>query len=158
MFFSRYVSFFEIEIVADNQQFKFQTNEYRWLAIKKNNTVNKDDYTDEEIADFKRGFLTRGLFKYSRQPNFYGKLGMWYVLASFTLSSQINEQVAYSNLLPFNYGFNGIYFLNALFHKSTELTERISTEKYEDYKFYKNKVRRIIIGWPNEIDINKDLI
>ena len=154
---SRYISFFAIEIVADNQQFEFQTNKYKWLAIENKKNVNKHDYSNEEIADFRRGFLTRGLFKYSRHPNFYGELGMWYVIAGFTLSSQINEHSTYANILPLNYGFYGIYFLNALFHKSTQLTERISMEKYNDYKFYKNKVNRIIIGLPFDIKTNKDL-
>ncbi len=53
----------------------FQTKKYKWLSEKDKNIKNVNNYTKEELEDFKRGFLTKGLFKYSRHPNFFGELG-----------------------------------------------------------------------------------
>lgn len=51
-----FVCFFVTEIIADEQQWRFQTNKKNWLN-------NKLTANENEIKDFKDGFLTRGLFK-----------------------------------------------------------------------------------------------
>jgi steroid 5-alpha reductase family enzyme len=55
-----------IEAVADEQQQLFQTNKYKWLDEQKSKKSNSK-FSKQEIEDFKRGFMVRGLFKYSRQ-------------------------------------------------------------------------------------------
>lgn len=56
-----------LETVADNQQWAFY--EKRRMA-----TENKKKLT----GDLKRGFLSHGLFRYSRHPNFFGEMGIWW--------------------------------------------------------------------------------
>jgi steroid 5-alpha reductase family enzyme len=55
-----------IEAIADEQQQLFQTNKYKWLDEQKNKKSNTK-FSQQEIEDFKRGFMVRGLFKFSRQ-------------------------------------------------------------------------------------------
>ncbi|KAF9577442.1 hypothetical protein BGW38_007346, partial [Lunasporangiospora selenospora] len=55
-----------LESTADNQQWAFQ--EAKRLKIK-----NKEELT----GDFKRGFLTKDLFSFSRHPNFVGEMIVW---------------------------------------------------------------------------------
>jgi len=70
-----FLAFFLIEIVADQQQWNFQTQKYKWLDEKQKN--KKTDFTPKEIEDFKRGFLIRGLFRFTRHPNFFSEISLW---------------------------------------------------------------------------------
>jgi steroid 5-alpha reductase family enzyme len=143
-----YLFFLTIEIVADEQQWKFQTNKYKWLAEQKSNKKGgKSEFTSEEIADFKRGFLIKGLFKYSRHPNFFGEVTIWWVFYFFTLSAQSSqwlEQTTFSVSSLVNYSLLGTLSLSLLFHKSADLTEKITGQKYPEYAKYQQRVSRII--------------
>jgi len=129
-----FLLFFAIEVVADEQQWAFQ-------KIKKlfNKRSNTHTLTQEEINDCRRGFLTRGLFRYSRHPNFFGELSMWWTIYLFTLNN--------SNFHLVNYSIAGAVILQLIFLKSTPLTERISQSKYPTYSEYQAQVSRIIPGW-----------
>lgn len=82
---------------------------------------------------YKRGFITDGLFKYCRHPNFFCEISMWWVIYFFSVSSNgINLS-----------GF-GALLLNLLFLGSTALTERISSEKYPSYTKYQKDVPMLI--------------
>ncbi|KAF9918498.1 hypothetical protein BX616_008343, partial [Lobosporangium transversale] len=61
-----FISGFTLETIADRQQWTFQ--EKKRKAI-----INKEAL----IGDYKRGFLTQGLFRYSRHPNFFGEMTIW---------------------------------------------------------------------------------
>ena len=140
-----YVIAFLTEIITDEQQFKFQTRKYQWIGEKKKDENTDGQYTSDELKDFKRGFLTRGLFKYSRHPNIFGELSMWWCIYLFTISSQypnIIENFEYKKLI--NWSIIAPGFLNLLLHGSTNLTEKISSGKYAEYKKYQAKVSRII--------------
>ncbi len=154
-----WLMFFAIEVVADKQQFRFQTNKYRFLEMSlKQKKAFKEQSTVEDLSDYKRGFCTTGLFRYSRHPNFCGELGMWWTIAGFTLSSQlgyITRNLHVVNLLPLNFGFVGIVCLTLLFHESTKLTEKITSAKYADYKEYQGKVSRILLGLPGRMNAKK---
>lgn len=150
-----WLTFFAIEVIGDSQQFKFQTTKYKYLDMSiKGKKQFKEEASEELMADIKRGFLTRGLWRYSRHPNFFGELGMWWTIAAFSISCQlthITRNFSYVKLLPFNYAFIGVVCLTALFHESTKLTERITSSKYSDYKQYKNSVSRIIFWLPGNM-------
>ena len=57
---------------------------------------------------YQRGFLVKGLYKYSRHPNYFGELFLWWCIYLFTVSSQytlLRETFDYS--LLFNYSMFG---------------------------------------------------
>jgi steroid 5-alpha reductase family enzyme len=131
-----------IEYTADEQQWTFQSRKHRWLA-----DPRSGKYSLKEISDFKRGFLVDGLFKYSRHPNFFAEVLMWWTVYAFTISAQLNRLNApggFHALSLLNYSILAPAILTWLFHGSTNLTERISTSKYKEYKEYQAQVSRII--------------
>lgn len=56
-----------LEFVADNQQWVFYEKRRNAIEGKKKLT-----------GDLKRGFLSHGVFRYSRHPNFFGEMGIWW--------------------------------------------------------------------------------
>ena len=58
------LSFIITESVADKQQFEFQFNKYK-----------KIDNNETLTGDFKRGFISKGLWSISRHPNFISEIG-----------------------------------------------------------------------------------
>eukprot|EP00298_Acanthocystis_sp_HF-20_P018000 c21876_g1_i1.p1 GENE.c21876_g1_i1~~c21876_g1_i1.p1 ORF type:complete len:309 (-),score=90.38 c21876_g1_i1:23-949(-) len=122
-----------IETIADNQQYAFQTEKYR----------RKKDKLKLE-GDYKKGFLTSGLFSYSRHPNYAAEQTMWFIFYLFSCS--ITNQW----LVP-NGSIGGFLFLVLIFLGSVWLTERISCGKYPEYKVYQSQVPSLIpsfILWP----------
>jgi steroid 5-alpha reductase family enzyme len=115
------------ETVADEQQWRFQ-NLKRKLLKEKKETL---------------GFLTYGLFKYSRHPNYFFELSLWWVFYLFSVASD-------SKLNWFNYSIFGTVLLTLLFQGSTWLTELISLRKYPDYAKYQQNVSRIIPWFSRE--------
>ena len=90
-----------IEFTSDNQQFAFHAYKHAHLA-KKNGKVDAKEYDAGEHwpgsrlhwkpEDAERGFVTRGLWRYSRHPNFLCEQSFWVssnrtVLLSNTLTS-----------------------------------------------------------------------
>ncbi len=117
------------EIIADEQQWVFQSIKYE--------LINKGRL-DEQL-EFKRGFVTEGLFSYSRHPNFFCEIMIWWNLYFFTIASG-------SNIL--NWSIVGAVLLNLLFLGSTPFTEMISSGKYPEYKVYQSKVSRLVPWFP----------
>lgn len=137
-----FLGFLLIETIADQQQWNYQTKKYDWIDNKKS---TKTKYSESEIEDFKRGFLIKGLFKYSRHPNFWAEQSIWWVVYSFTLSSQLTFLKGnFSIGALFNYTCFGTVFLTSLFQGSTILTEWITTKKYPEYKNYSASVSRFL--------------
>lgn len=62
------------EFTADNQQYSFQT-------YKQTGVVEKNEWPGANIAwtpeDAKRGFVTKGLWGWSRHPNFFCEQSFW---------------------------------------------------------------------------------
>lgn len=81
--------------------------------------------------DLDRGFLTSGLWAYSRHPNFFAEQTIWFVLYQWSC-------YATNNL----YSWTGIGSgcLVLLFQGSTLLTEGITASKYPEYKEYQKQV------------------
>jgi len=67
-------------------------------------------------ATYKNGFITDGLFRYSRHPNFFCEISMWWVMYLFSVVSS-----------GLNLSGIGALLLNLLFLGSTPLTEMISS-------------------------------
>jgi steroid 5-alpha reductase family enzyme len=111
------------ETIADEQQWRFHQDKTQRRT------------SQQEIT---QPFLTRGLFRYSRHPNFFCEISMWW---SFYLFS-----VAGAGWL--NATIGGVIVLTLLFQGSTQMTERISIGKYPAYSEYQRTTSRLIPWFP----------
>jgi steroid 5-alpha reductase family enzyme len=116
-----------IETVADQMQWNFH------LAKKAGREGEK--IPDKYINDVKNGFLSQGLFRYSRHPNYFSELGFWWSIWLMGLS--LSGGFARS-------GFFGPVMLTILFIGSTIFTESITGGKYAKYREYKARTSPII--------------
>ncbi len=139
-----FLVFFLFEYFGDEQQWHFQTQKHKYLAECKENK-DTSHYTQDQIEDFKRGFLCKGLFAYSRHPNYFGELFMWWAIWAFTLSSQysvfVSEGFHFTDL--FNYAMYSNVIMSLLFPRSSKVTEKISLSKYPEYRDYQARVNMI---------------
>ncbi|EYF04773.1 DUF1295 domain-containing protein [Chondromyces apiculatus] len=113
------------ETVTDQQQWRFQQR--------------KAALSPEERAqaggDLARGFLTTGVFRYSRHLNFFCETSLWWVFACFAV-------IAGASVMNWTWG--GAFLLTLLFQGSTWLTELISVKKYPAYRDYQRTTSRLL--------------
>jgi len=114
--------FIFIEAVADNQLFRFRRlkrhmEEQEWLSVESSG----------------KGFISDGLWRFVRHPNFISEQLIWISFYLFGVAASGKW---------INWTLPGSLLLVLLFLGSTELTERISTEKYPGYADYKKNVPR----------------
>ncbi|MGE0790703.1 MAG: DUF1295 domain-containing protein [Sandaracinaceae bacterium] len=114
------------ETIADQQQWRFQEAK----RIRREN--------GEPIE---RGFLDDGLFRFSRHPNFFCEMGMWWSFYLFSIA-------AGAPIL--NITILGALILTAQFQGSTSMTEKLSLEKYPDYAEYQKRTSRILPWFPGK--------
>jgi steroid 5-alpha reductase family enzyme len=73
-----------IETIADEQQWVYQSAKY---ATPSKSTRSHSKQSSQvsycQPEDLKRGFITGGLFKYSRHPNFAAEQTIWYIFYGF---------------------------------------------------------------------------
>ncbi|MDP2439256.1 MAG: DUF1295 domain-containing protein, partial [archaeon] len=91
-------------------------------------------------GDAKLGFLTHGLFAYSRHPNFFCEFNLWLAFYLFSVGATGE---------PLNWSLLGYLQLLLLFQSSTAFTERISSAKYPAYRIYQQRVSRLIPWLPS---------
>lgn len=115
-----FVAFLVGETVADEQQWRFQ----RRKAARRRDG-------DESGP----GFLSEGLFRYSRHPNFFCEQGLWW---SFWLFAPA------SGAPWLGVALLGPVLLTALFQGSTAFTESISAGRYPGYADYARRTSRQI--------------
>eukprot|EP00227_Mantoniella_beaufortii_P008660 CAMPEP_0197596416 /NCGR_PEP_ID=MMETSP1326-20131121/25004_1 /TAXON_ID=1155430 /ORGANISM="Genus nov. species nov., Strain RCC2288" /LENGTH=456 /DNA_ID=CAMNT_0043162905 /DNA_START=178 /DNA_END=1548 /DNA_ORIENTATION=- len=132
--------FVALETAADNQQWLFQRQKRGAARIPKTAVVN-DDYA--------RGFLTHGLFEFSRHPNFFAEQAVWISFYLFAVASGVGSNTAMLSdwkawVLPCK---AGMFQLMLLFQGSTRFTEYITSNKYPEYKAY-TKVTSFLIPFP----------
>lgn len=109
------------ETIADQQQWRFQ-------CTKKARTMQGLPVT--------RRFVTTGLFRYSRHPNFFCEMAMWWTIYAFSVvagAPWLNPSIA------------GVVALTGVFMGSTPLTESITLHKYPEYADYQRRTSRL---WP----------
>lgn len=116
--------FLILESVSDNQQWYFQKEKLRLKTMGKTLT-----------GDYKRGFITTGLFKFSRHPNFFAEMCMWWTIYFFSINST-GKILNLSIIGPISY--------TLLFNMSTPLTEYISCGKYPEYTIYQKTTPKFI--------------
>lgn len=112
------------ESLADNQLFRFHQG--------KKNPGNSDNKYKESV---KNGFLSEGLWKYARHPNFASEQAIWISFYFFG--------VAASGKL-INITLAGAVLLVLIFAGSTIMTEGISSKKYPKYAVYQKEVPKFI--------------
>ncbi len=110
------------ETAADEQMWRFQQDKKHRIAA------------GEEVA---QPFLTSGLYRYSRHPNYFCELGMWWVFYLFGVSAS-GVWLHWTGL--------GFILLTALFIPSMRLTEKISASKYPAYRDYQATTPALIPG------------
>ncbi|KAJ3912739.1 hypothetical protein F5877DRAFT_93464 [Lentinula edodes] len=166
-----------VEFTADNQQFVFQTYKHTFLASTSTSTPTStpadhthalrvastvawpcaSPETDLNLtpADAHRGFLTSGLWRYSRHPNFACEQAFWWLICGIPAFAGLSEsesesasgglgglgemkvRVGMGSLPPF---FPALA-LSLLFLSSTAYTEAISASKYPlPYSAYQSRV------------------
>ena len=108
------------EWVADDQMWRFQEGKRR-----------KIEAGEETAAQF----ITTGLFRYCRHPNYFCELGMWWVFYLFAVGAS-GAWLHWTGL--------GFVVLTLLFQGSTQLTESLTLSKYPAYRDYQATTPRII--------------
>jgi steroid 5-alpha reductase family enzyme len=116
--------FLIIETISDNQLFRFH-------SIKKGILPYDGMYSES----LKKGFMTEGLFRYVRHPNFASEQAIWISFYFFGVAASGHW---------LNWTIAGSVLLVLLFIGSSELTEKISSGKYPAYSGYKKEVPRFI--------------
>lgn len=119
-----FLFFLVFETIADVQQWKFQSK--KWAMIKAG---------AELTGDYKKGFLDKGLWAYSRHPNYFAEQSVWICFYFFGVAAGgywLNWSVA------------GCLLLVILFQGSSALSEELSSGKYPEYKEYKKRVLRFL--------------
>ncbi|KAK3296060.1 uncharacterized protein B0H64DRAFT_162527 [Chaetomium fimeti] len=112
------------EYIADEQQWVYQS------AKKQYKDTGKVTGGFQQ-ADLDRGFITSGLWAYSRHPNFAAEQTIWFVLYQWS---------CYASKTLYNWGGAGPAFLIMLFQGSTWFTELITAGKYPEYRDYQQGV------------------
>jgi len=115
------------EIVADHQQWVFQNRKKHLLSSRSLGGVLTGEYAD--------GFVSSGLWAYSRHPNFFCEQAIWWTFWTFTVSGTSGQ---------LNWLISGPILLTLLFLGSTNFTESITLSKYPRYALYQNHVSMLI--------------
>lgn len=122
--------FLTVETVADQQQWDFQSTKHSMFLD-----------GEELTGHYKQGFLTTGLWKYSRHPNFFGEMCLWWSFYLFSVSTAGQW---------LNWPLMGPVCLVMVFHGSTNLTESISLRKYPAYSQYQQTTSRWVPWFPKQ--------
>jgi len=123
-----FLAFLLGETISDQQQWVFQQKKWEMINNEK-----------KRYGDFLGGFLTRGLFRYSRHPNFFCEVMIWFCYYGFSVAATGNY---------INWSILGPLLLTSLFQGSLSLTEYITGNKYPAYKFYCACTSRLLPWWP----------
>ena len=113
------------EAVADRQMYIFQTEKFRRIDAK-----------EPLGSEYAHGFIMTGLWAYSRHPNYFCEVSLWWVFYLFSIA-------AGAPLL--NWTMAGAFFLSLLFllpQASLDVTENLSSRKYPLYAEYQARVSR----------------
>jgi steroid 5-alpha reductase family enzyme len=119
------------ETIADQQMWNFQQEKKRKKAA--------GEHLD---GDYKRGFITSGLFRYSRHPNYFAEVFIWWVFYLF---------VPAATGVWLHWSILGAVLLTILFQGSIWFTESISTGKYPEYAEYRRRVSWFVPWFPGRI-------
>jgi len=131
-----------IEFIADNQHQSFH-------KYKRSGLVDPNEWAGARIqwtpADAKRGFITRGLWAWSRHPNFACEQLCWIIINLFpilhSLPSRFTEDRSYVTAI---WALAPSLAHCFLFFNSTIFTESITSSKYAGYAAYQQRVSMFV--------------
>ena len=112
------------ESIADRQMFQFQTEKYRRKEA------------GEPLGIYASGFIDTGLWAWSRHPNYFCEVSMWWAFYIFSVAAGAGI---------FNWTIFGPCALTCLFvlpHASIDVAETLSSAKYRGYAKYQQSVSR----------------
>ncbi|PGH15094.1 hypothetical protein AJ79_02620 [Helicocarpus griseus UAMH5409] len=132
IFSSIMVFFVFIEALADQQQWKFQNAKKEYNQTARVPPQYKGTYSNDDLS---RGFNVSGLWAWSRHPNFLAEQAVWLTLYQWS---------CYKSQQYYNWSGIGALCYMLLFQGSTRLTERITANKYPEYKQYQRLVGKFI--------------
>jgi steroid 5-alpha reductase family enzyme len=121
-----FLAFLALETIADQQQWDFQQ--------KKSVSMAGGVITVDAGGDISRGFITHGLFRFSRHPNYFAEICIWWVVYLFGCCAEGGL---------FNWTCAGAILLTMLFQGSAVWTENISGRKYPEYALYQKETSKI---------------
>ena len=113
-------AFLVCESVADAQMWRFQKDKKRQI---------------NEGLEVAQPFMNKGLFRFSRHPNYLCEMLIWVTFYLFAISA--SGRVWHWTGL-------GCLLLILLFQPSARLTEKISSEKYPSYSSYQAAVPKFV--------------
>lgn len=125
-----FLSLLGFEAVADEEMYGFQSEKYRRRAAQQ-----------PLGAEYERGFITTGLWSLSRHPNYFAEVSLWWAFYLFSVA-------ALGSVL--NWTLWGALFLSILFlapGASLDVTEALTSRKYDTYPQYQQAVSRCIPWW-----------
>ncbi len=122
IFAGLFVMFLIGETVADQQQWRFHQAKKRGDAT---------------------GFLTTGLFAYSRHPNFFFEQAQWWMIYALGASAAAQAGLGFWGGAV-NATIVGAVLLTVLFIGSTIFTESISAAKYPAYADYRRSTSMLV--------------
>jgi steroid 5-alpha reductase family enzyme len=119
-----FLALLALETIADEQMWRFQEEKKRRKAA-----------GEALPGDFGRGFLSSGLYGFSRHPNYFGEVSMWWAFYLF---------VPAGTGMWLHWTVIGAVLLTALFQGSIWFTEHISAGRYPAYRDYQKGVSKFI--------------
>jgi len=120
-----FLAFLAGETIADQQQWNFHRR---------------------KSAGEASGFLTGGLFRYSRHPNFFFEQAQWWVFYAMGAAAAVASGLGFFGG-ALNWTILGPALLSILFIGSTIFTESISASRYPGYAEYR-RTTSMIVPWP----------
>ncbi|GHJ89330.1 hypothetical protein NliqN6_5732 [Naganishia liquefaciens] len=137
-----------LQWISDNQQYSYQTYKHALKASPPDNQAiqkhkvwqhgsSRIEWTPRDI---KRGFLTRGLFRWSRHPNFACEQVMWLLQSLFPLLSGRPSELTKARWMVLMNPLYTALAMSMLFVSSTWFTESLSSAKYPEYRDYQTLV------------------
>lgn len=133
-YFLTLVSLVIFEWFADGQQWSYHQAKASYQQTAK----VPAGYTRAQLD---RGFLTSGLWSYSRHPNFAAEQSIWLVLYLWSCAATHTLGHWYG---VGNWSVGGVVSYLLIFAGSTPITEWISSGKYAEYKLYQERVGRFV--------------
>ncbi len=128
LFVAAFLGFLLGETVADQQQWRFHQRK------------------KEAGGTLAPGFLTTGLFRFSRHPNFFFEQAQWWAFYALGATAAVAGGAGFVGG-ALNPTIVGPALLTVLFIGSTIFTESITASKYPAYAEYKRSTS-MLIPWP----------